>query len=145
MFGSYAILEGKKYDLEKEPDWFWEFKVVTSMDEVSYSQWQDENIREVEVDGKMIKLNPMGFKAAWRELALSFLSTNIPGEDGEPILSTGASIEEVEAALKIMPGDLVAELWKALQKVYPFWGPRLAPPEDENSGEIEPSQTNSES
>lgn len=147
MFGKYAILDGKKHHLEKEPEWFWEFKVVSSMDEVTYAQWQDENLKEVDVDGKAIKLVPMGFEAAWYELAFTFQSTNIPDENGEPILPLGASIEEVEAVLQVMPGDLVAELWKALKVVYPFLGPKLVEPspEEEGSTETEVDPTSSQS
>ncbi len=148
MFGQYAILEGKKHYFTKEPDWWWEFSVVTSLDEVSYAQWQDENLKRVEVDGKELVLHPMGFIAAWRELALAFGGTNIPKdgeEDPSPVLEVGASIEEVETFLKVMPGDMVAELWKALKVVYPFWGPRLVQEEEENSEEIDPSPKSSES
>lgn len=143
MFGQYAILESKEHHFEKEPDWFWRFAVVTSADEVGYAQWQDENLRRVEVDDKIVTLAPMGFEAAWRELAITFEETNVPNEKGDPIITKDMSLEEKEAILQTFPGDMIAELWRALKKVYPFWGPRLVQEDTEKaedkSGETDPS------
>jgi len=140
MFGQYAILDSKRYTLEKEPEWYWEFKVITSKDEVTYAQWQDAHVRHVEIDGRPVSLAPMGFEAAWYELAMSFAGTNIPGDDGTPIVKPEMSMDEKQEVLKTFPGDLLSELWLGLKSVYPFLGPRLTKPkEEEGSTETDPS------
>lgn len=64
--------------------------------------------------------HPLAF--ARRELALTFDSTNIPGDKDQPFIKPGASIEEIEAGIDKMPAELVQELWERLNSIFPLWG-----------------------
>jgi hypothetical protein len=139
-FGQYSILSKAVHKLEKEPEWEWRFKPTNSQDELDLFAFMDANGRTIDVgDGKTMTLPPEWIVIAWRELALSFGGTTIPDEEGNLILDDDASIEEIEAVLKQMPVELVAELWKALGEANPLWGPRLAP--SETNQEQTPSET----
>lgn len=139
-FGQYSIVNNAVYKLEKEPDWEWRFKPTDSEDELSLFAYMEANSRRVEVpDGGTLTLPPEWVVIAWRELALSFGGTTIPGDDGKPILKESATVEDVEEVLKTMPIGLLAELWKALGEANPLWGPRLA--QSEIDQEETPSET----
>lgn len=112
-FGKYAILSKSRHTFEKESEWYWDFRPVSSGDELELLRFlsQNENATWIEI--------------AWKELSLSFGGTNIPGEDGKPILGEKATPEQVYEVVKKMPMEMVVELWKALGEVHPLWGPRL--------------------
>lgn len=143
-FGKYAILSNAEYHLEQEPDWWWKFRPTTSIDDLEYARFLDEfyKTHEPRPDDWVV--------AAWRQLAISFAGTNIPSDkdmevvgQSVPILQVGATIDEVENVVKQMPLNLIAELWIALGKANPLYGP---PSVKENQPEETSAQpTNSES
>lgn len=124
-FGKYAVLEAVTYTLEKEPEWWWKFKPVTSGMEVEMSRFYSHGRVVTGPDGVRREYFPTSMEVAHREIALTFGGTNIPkdGKEGDPILSPNAKVEEVEAVLRKMPTELVLELWEALAEHVPGWGP----------------------
>ncbi|HMN11157.1 MAG TPA: hypothetical protein PKD55_02385 [Bellilinea sp.] len=133
-FGLYAVIDNATHHFEKMPEWTWTFKPTSSADELALEKFiraQDRAWLEI----------------AWRELALAFGGTTIPTSetDPTPILHPDARMEEVEAKLKLMPLPMVVELWKALGKANPLWGPQLAPEGEPSQDESEASETSLES
>ncbi|MEM4203776.1 MAG: hypothetical protein QXS54_06880, partial [Candidatus Methanomethylicaceae archaeon] len=114
-----SILTNKRYHLQHEPNWWWEFKPITSYDELQIVQFWNDGVEHTWVE------------AMWLELALSFGGTNIPADEskpveegGEPYIKVEDSIETRIKKLKEMPSSLVRELWDELGKVIRGWGPR---------------------
>lgn len=126
-FGPYAILDNVTHHFEKKPEWTWTFKPVTSRDEYQMAKFMREHSRIV--DGRFVP--PDWITIAWRELAVTFGGTTIPGPDGNPILHPDATVEQVEEVLKEMPLPMLKELWTALGEVNPTWGPAKPPVESE--------------
>ncbi len=122
-FGKYAILKPVTINLKLEPDWTWSIKPITTGEELQLSQFLNTERVAVLADGTRIGRPATNLEVACREIALSFAGTNIPGDDGKPILPRDATVDEVEAALKGMPHELVMELWNAVGEAIPTWGP----------------------
>lgn len=136
-FGKYAILDSVEHRFEKEPEWFWRIKSVTSGDEITLQRFLAE--RKVIVSGDTREEHyHVNMEIVLREIALTFAGTNIPKtklEDGEvkvvtkdgeivPILNEKSSVDEIEAALKKFPKEMVMEIWDAVGEANPTWGPR---------------------
>ena len=122
-FGGYAILDGIEHYFEKLPDVYWKIATVTSGKELERSKFMLHN-RVIETrDGIRRELPPSWLEVAYREIALTFGGTNMQDRSGEPVLNDDASIPQIESFLARMPQDMVLELWKAIGKAYPKWGP----------------------
>lgn len=135
-FGQYSVIDTPKYYLDKEPTWYWAFRPITSEDDLRLHRFVGEK-------------NRTWLEVAWMELALAFGGTNIPAEEGVPILGDDLiidpsdpeakvteKIETVTSVLQAMPTQMVSELWSALGRANPLLGPVLpstAPPEAEAS------------
>ena len=129
-FGHYAIFDEVKHEMEKEPQWWWKIKPPTSGDELAISKFMVNHRIETGPDGVRREYPPTNTEICHRELAITFFETNIPAdtektveEGGDPILKKGANVETVEAMLRIMPHDMVMELWNAVAEAVPGWGP----------------------
>jgi len=129
-FGKYATLENVTHTFEQEPDWTWVIKPVTMQAELDMSKFTSRDRFVVFPDGARAARPITVQEISLREIALTFHSTNIPGDDGKPILAEGASVEEIEAVLCTMPPEMVLEIWKAVGEACPPWGPAL-PKENE--------------
>ncbi len=132
-FGKYAIIDKVEHHFDKEPDWYWNIKPPTSGDELAMSKFLVQNRTEVDQYGVRREFPPTYTEIAYREIALCFGGTNIPkgGKDGksveeggDPILSDGARIEQIEAILRKMPHAMVMEIWGAIADSVPGWGPQ---------------------
>jgi hypothetical protein len=129
-FGNYSIVDKVSHTLEKQPEWEWVFKPVTSGIELQRSKFMLHNRVVAGPDGVRREFPPTWLEIAHRELALTFGGTTIPeniekpvADGGTPILSDEASIGQIEAVLQNMPQPMVMELWTALGESYPDWGP----------------------
>lgn len=129
LFGKYAIADSVKHNLEEEPSWWWKINPVTSGMELEMSRYLVQKRILTTREGR-IEMPPTALEIGFREVAMTFGGTNIPKETdkpvedgGEPILKEGASIEEIEKFLSIMPRPLFMELWRAVGESYPYWGP----------------------
>ena len=139
-FGKYAVLDNTTHNFEKEPDLFWKFHPAYSGDELAMVRFYEERTKLVDgPEGKKITVGPHWIEVMWHEIGLLFVDTNLTDEKGEPVLQPFASPEEVKKVLAKMPEGMVEEIWIAMGKAVPGWGPRIAQPESE-AGE-----TNSES
>ena len=123
-FGKYAILQPVTHNFEKEPDWNWIIKPVTTNEELALSQFLSTERVMVMSDGSRIGRPATNIDVAVREIALTFGGTNIPGEDGKPVIELGASLDQIEAVLKKMPHPMVLEIWDAIAEAIPGWGPQ---------------------
>ena len=110
-FGSYAILDNRRHVLKDEDKWWWDIKSPTVKDEGKLATFYSQNE------------SPMLVDVAALEVALSFGETNIPGDNGKPILSPDDSYDDVLAVVESMPTALMYELWEAVGQAIPFWGP----------------------
>jgi hypothetical protein len=126
-FGKYAILSNSRHVMEKEPEWWWDFRPTTSRDELELLRFLENTPDASWID------------VAWKELSLSFGGTNITDENGQPILPPDATPDQVMGVLKEMPLEMVVEIWKALGEVHPLWGPKLPPEGIETSTTSSPS------
>jgi hypothetical protein len=122
-FGQYAILQPVEHRFEREPDWYWKIKPVTTGDEVALSQFLSAERTAILPDGSRTVKRIANIEIALREIALTFAGTNITDESGKLILEQGATIEQIEAALRTMPNEMVNELWTAVGDAIPTWGP----------------------
>jgi hypothetical protein len=129
-FGKYAIIDPVKHVFEKEPDWYWMINPVTAKGQLSVQRVLSQDRTRVEVDGTRISLYVTTLEVAMREVAVTFGGTNIPTSetDPAPILKKSASVEEVEAVLAEMPRGMLFELWKAVGKAVPGFGPATVDP-----------------
>jgi hypothetical protein len=138
-FGSYAVIDPHKHEFEKEPEWYWLIRPSVSGDELAMAKfWARRAPVTNGEEGETVVLHPHWIEIMHREIATLFAGTNIPkdpkkpvSEGGKPILEENAKIEEIEAILRKMPEAMVEEIWVALGKAVPFWGPRIASPETE--------------
>jgi hypothetical protein len=124
-YGNYAVLENVEHTFEKEPDWTWSIKPVTMQAELDMAKFTSRDRFVVFPDGARAARPITTQEIALHEIALTFASTNIPGDDEKPILVPGASVEEIESVLCTMPPDMVKEIWKAVGEACPPWGPAL--------------------
>jgi hypothetical protein len=129
QFSEYAIADAAVHHFEKYPDWFWNIRPVTSLDELAMGRFLQHNRIITDTSGAH-EYPPVALEVAFREIALSFGGTNIPkdpakpvADGGEPILPEGAKVEQVEKVLGTLPRPMLMELWAAVGKAYPYWGP----------------------
>jgi len=129
-FGKYGILGDTVYNFDQEPDWYWKIAPITSGHELEMAKFL-ASVKHITLpDGSRQEQFPTAMEVAMREVSLSFAGTNIPDEEGNPIIPDGASIEVVEEKLKLFPSELFMEIWTAVGQSYPRWGPvdpNLAP------------------
>ena len=128
-FGKYAIIDKVEHHFEKEPDWVWWIEPPTSGDELNMQKFTVNNRVEQGPDGVRHEYPLTLVEIAHREIALTFGGTNIPDDDGKPILGENAPVGAIETVLKQMPHDLVMEIWKAIGEAVPGWGmaPKVQP------------------
>ncbi len=122
-FGKYAILTSVTHVFEKEPDWSWTIKPVTTKEELALSQFLSTERMTILPDGSRVARPVTNHDVMLEEIALTFGGTNIPDENGNPVLKTVASVDEIKAVLLKMPVEMVVELWKAIAVAIPGWGP----------------------
>jgi len=123
-FGSYAILDNARHDFELEGDWYWDIKSPTVKDEISLAKFYSKTDL------------PMLIEVASMEVALSFGGTNI--KDGKKaLLADDASTEDILEVLGTMPSAMLHEIWVAVGKAVPIWGPRSAEDKEEGSLDAE--------
>ncbi len=122
-FGEYAILGDVEHTFEKEPELNWVIKPVTMGAELAMAQFVARDRFAVFPDGARVARPVTTQEISLREIALTFRSTNMKDEAGKPALQGDASIEEVEAFLITMPPAMVLEIWRAVGKACPPWGP----------------------
>ena len=122
-FGDYAIVDAATHNFEKRPEWEWKIKPVTSGMELEMSKFNAHNRIVLDPDGTRRQLPPTWMELCHREIAMTFGGTNIAKKNGDLILAKDASIEEIERVLKVMPQELVLEIWRAVGVAYPKWGP----------------------
>jgi hypothetical protein len=121
-FGKYAILDVVEHHFEKEPDWVWRIKPPNSGDELAMQKFMVNNRYEIDADGTRREFPPTYIEVAYREIAVTFAGTNIPGDDGKPILADAAKVFDVENILRQMPHEMIMEIWKAIWEAVPGWG-----------------------
>lgn len=133
-FGKYAILTPVVHTFEKEPAWSWTIKPVTTREELLMAQFLNTERVAVLPDGARVGRPATNHDVMIEEVALTFGGTNIPDDKGNPILKTGASLDEVRALLLSMPVEMVRELWDAVGEAVPGWGP--VQPKKTSSSEV---------
>lgn len=150
VFSQYAIMDEVTHSFERSPDHYWKIKPITSGEELEYSKFLLHRRIVRDRLGETAELPPTWVESAHREIALSFAGTNIPLDDdkpvedgGKPLLERNASVDQIEAVLNTMPQDMVYELWTAIGRAYPRWGPAL--PNLVEMGETMSPETNSKS
>ena len=126
-FGNYAILDIVEHHFEKEPDWVWKIKPPTSGDELAMQKFMVNNRYEIDVEGTRREFPPTVIEIAYREIAITFSGTTIPGDDGKPILADNAKVSDIENMLRQFPHEMTMEIWKALGAAVPGWGMKQAP------------------
>jgi hypothetical protein len=129
-FGKYAIVDEVVHHFEKEPDWTWTIKPVTSGMELEMSKFLAHRRMVLDRSGERVDMPPTSMEIAFREIAMTFGGTTIPkdpdkpvADGGEPIIKDNASVGDVEQILRRMPPPMMREIWSAVGKSYPFWGP----------------------
>lgn len=138
-FGKYAILQPVTYRFKLDEDLWWKFKPPTSGDELNMARFLNRGKLTLSTDGPQREVPPSWIETAHREIALIFDGTNITKDDktleegGEAILVKGQAVEEVEAMLRLMPHEMVMEIWVAIGEHVPGWGgpPAIAPEDKE--------------
>jgi hypothetical protein len=130
-FGKYALVTPVTHYFELEPELFWIIEPPTSGDELALSQFFAVDRNVMLPDGSRVLRPAVNLEVAHREIALTFGGTNLETEDGKPILTKENTVEEIEAVLRVMPHEMVMEIWRAIAGAVPGWGP--AKPKDGNS------------
>jgi hypothetical protein len=138
-FGKYAVIAPYKHEFEMEPDWYWMIRPSISEDELAMAKFYQSKSKILDgKEGDSQIIRPHWIEIMYREIATLFAGTNIPKDPnkpikdgGEPILKENASIDEVEVVLRKMPEKMVEEIWVALGKAVPFWGPNITSPKEE--------------
>lgn len=143
-FGQYTILEPLEYFFEKESTWTWLIKPPTSREELLISRFLNQGKVTAGFNGVSREAPKTWLEICYREIALTYAGTSIPRakDDPAPILSTSASVQEIEAMLETFPPDMVAEIWAAIADHIPGWGPK-APTEAEKEEEAKNEPDNS--
>ena len=121
-FGNYAILDVVEHQFDKEPEWAWKIKPPTSGDELAMQKFMVNNRYEIDAEGTRREFPPTVIEIAYREIAITFAGTTIPGEDGKPILADNAKVFDVENMLRQFPHEMTMEIWKAIGVAVPGWG-----------------------
>jgi hypothetical protein len=128
-FGKYGFVGETKHEFEKEPEWYWLIKSVTSGMELENSKFLAHRRLVMGPEGRT-ELPPTAMEVAFNEIALTFGGTNIPEDTdkpiedgGKPIIAKDASMDEIKQALALFPREILMEIWRAVGVSYPFWGP----------------------
>ena len=149
-FGKYAILQPVTYYFRREPSLWWKFKPPTSGDELSMARYLNRGKLTLSADGPSREVPPSWIEVAHREIALIFAGTNITKseksleEGGEAILTVGMEPEEIEAILRLMPHEMVMEIWAAIGEHVPGWGGPPLEPLAEDEAELPNSESREE-
>lgn len=122
-FGNYAIVSEAKHYFEKEPDWYWEFKPPTAKEDLAISKYIKGGSVTTSHEGVTRNDVRTTEEIAIEELSLTFASTNIPNDEGTPVLKAGANPAQVKKCVEGMPPEMYKELWSALGEHVPGWGP----------------------
>jgi len=138
-FGAYAIADGVEYHFDKLPEKMWIIAPVTSKAEINRSRFMLHNRVVETIDGTRYEMPPTAVEVRNREVALLFGGTNLTTKSGKPAIKDNPSTQEVEALLEKMPPEMVNEIWVAINKSYPKWGPA-----DPNEWTEEKSETTTE-
>lgn len=134
-FGKYAITQPVEHRFEQEPDWYWVIKPATSGDELEMARFLNSGKVTISREGTSRDLGPTWVDVAHREIAILFAGTNIPSgeksveEGGDPLVKPDLGIEKIEAILREMPHAMIVEIWQAVARTNPGWGPKVLPPE----------------
>ena len=129
QFGKYAIADDLTHNFEKEPQWWWKVRAVTTGMELAMSKFLNHR-RLISTPEGRAELPPTSMEIAFREVALTFGGTNIPLDENKPVEDGGApfiekdaTVEQVEQKLTQIPHDMFSEIWEAIGQSYPYWGP----------------------
>ena len=124
-FGKYAVINEVVHHFENEPEWTWKIDPPTSGDELAIAKFLVQGRVQLGLDGVRREYPPTNAEVMHREIALLFGGTNIPTSerDESPVLSKTAAVEAVEAVLREIPNPMVYEIWDAVGKACPGWGP----------------------
>ena len=125
MFEQYAVLDPVVHTFKKIPDWNWKIKPPTTKEEISLSRYLMGG-SFVMVDGQNVPVPHTSIEIAVFEISLLFGGTNIPkGEnDPTPVLADNATQAEVSGFVGALPPAVTLEIWGALGKAVPGWGPK---------------------
>jgi hypothetical protein len=129
-FGKYAVIEGIQYPLEREPSLWWGIRAPTAADELTMARYIAANRFEKNRFDDIVEIDMSNMEIAIQEIAILFDGTNIPWDPKEPVEKGGKplvrredGIDAIKTVISIMPADLVTELWIALRRASPSWGP----------------------
>jgi len=125
MFEKYAILDAVVHTFEKLPEFNWKIRPPTTKDEIALARYLMGGTFVV-VDEQKVPVPHANIEIALFEVSTLFGGTNIPkGEnDPTPVLADNASVAEITAFLESLPAPVVMEIWTALGKAVPGWGPK---------------------
>ena len=107
------------YKFILEPDWWWIINPPTDDDEIELAIFIRTEKIIFSPDGQRVRRPISLMELAIREITLTFGGTNIPGV----MLDEFSSKSQIETVLSKMPRNLVMELWYAVGKAVPHWGP----------------------
>ena len=137
--GKYALFEPVEYKFKEEPELWWKIKPPTSGDELSMARFLNRGKYMVGPEGASREDAPTMVEIMYREVALTFVGTNIEDDDGKPVLKKGASVTTIETVLKQLPHAMVLEIWEAIGENCPGWGGKLRAEDEEGSEEDDPN------
>lgn len=131
-FGSYAIIENIRFDFKDEPEFWWEIKPPTAGDELALTRYMNTGKAIYNADGGMeTEGSPSWLDILFYEIALLFGGTNLPtdadkpvSDGGKPFISEKSSMATIDARLRTMPMEMVAEIADKLAEDVPGWGPK---------------------
>jgi hypothetical protein len=121
----YAILEPVVHRFEKMPDLYWKIRPPTTKDEIQLSRFLMGG-SYIMSGSEKVNVPHTAAEVAVFEISLLFAGTNIPLSDTDPapVLNVGASPEDVQGYLGTIPSAVLVEIWQALGKAVPGWGPK---------------------
>ena len=82
-FGKYGLVGITRHEFEKEPQWYWNIKAVTSGMELDNSKFLAHRRLVATQEGRT-ELPPTVMEVAFHEIALCFGGTNIPEDESKP-------------------------------------------------------------
>lgn len=131
-FGSYAIIEPIRFNFADESEYWWEIKPPTAGDELALTRYMNTGKAIYNADGGMeTEGSPSWLDILFYEIALLFGGTNIPADadkpvsdDGKPFISEKSTMASIEAKLRKMPMEMVAEIADKIAECVPGWGPK---------------------
>jgi hypothetical protein len=136
-FAGYAVLDAIEHKFEKAPDLNWWIKPPSVKEELALSRFFASTRDVINAEGKMDRYGWSQLDVAMEEIALLFAGTNIKAGDfddtitgpeaDKPVLSQGVSLDEVKSFLTKLPYATVMEIFDAIGKSVPFWGPAQKP------------------